>query len=186
MDQLAASAAAINELCSSLEDESLSTVTVSGLAASFTVQADDGTAYSFVATFTGASLPCPASLACTRGSVRGLAKANGKLGAKSSLAKAVAAAGRCVAVDLDWVAEAEEAGECSAPPPASRLPRPPRGMPRAATYSHAHATTTAACCGGLRKGLLAQTGQLALLGAAHAPSTACRRGQRRRDGGCLS
>lgn len=109
MDQLAASAAAINELCSSLEDESLSAVTVSGLAASFTVTADDGTAHRFVATFTGASLPCPASLACSSPSVRGLAKANSRLGAKSSLAKAVAAAGRCVAVDLDWVAEAEEA-----------------------------------------------------------------------------
>jgi hypothetical protein len=120
--QLAASAAAINELCSSLEDESLSSLTVSGSAASFTVRADDGTAFGFVATFTGASLPCPASLACTSGSVRGLAKANGKLCAKSTLAKAVAAAGRCVAVDLDWVAEAEEAaGTCCCAPPPARL-----------------------------------------------------------------
>ena len=132
--QLAASAAAINELCSSLEDESLSSVTVSGSAASFNVRGDDGMAYTFVATFAGASLPCPASLACTSGSVRGLAKANGKLGAKSSLAKAVAAAGRCVAVDLDWVAEAEEAGACCcAPPPARCSLRPPRACPGATT-----------------------------------------------------
>ena len=124
--QLRASAALINELCSSLEDESLSSVTVSGPAAIFTVQADDGTAYSFAATFTGASLPCPASLACTSGSVRGLAKANGKLAGRSSLTRAVAAAGRCVAVDLDWVAEAEAAGACcAAPAAASRVLRPP-------------------------------------------------------------
>ena len=107
---LEAQAAAINELRESLEDESLSAVTVEGPTARFTVNSEDGSAHTFAATFQGDALPGPASLACTSGTVRGLAKANGKLTAHSTLAKAVAAAGRCVAVDLDWVCEAEEAG----------------------------------------------------------------------------
>lgn len=105
---LRSSAAAIEELRSSLEEESLSPIVVDGSIARFTVQGEDGTAYSFTATFEGSAPPCPAHLACTSGNARGLAKANGKLATRSTLTRAVAAAGRCVAVDLDWVVEAEE------------------------------------------------------------------------------
>ncbi|KAL4444357.1 hypothetical protein ABPG75_012094 [Micractinium tetrahymenae] len=110
--RLEASASAVNELRDSLEEESLSTIEVEGAVARFTVRAEDGTAYPFSATFLGSSLPCAASLSCSR-TVRGLDKANGKLGAHSTLTRAVAAAGRCVAVDLDWVAEAEADGSGS-------------------------------------------------------------------------
>jgi hypothetical protein len=101
---LSSAAEAINELRDSLEEDTLSPVSVSGSVATFTVTAE-GKAYDFSATFSGES----ATLTCST-SVRGLAKANGKLAAHASLARALAAAGRCVAVDLDWVHEAEEHG----------------------------------------------------------------------------
>ncbi|EFN57878.1 hypothetical protein CHLNCDRAFT_141888 [Chlorella variabilis] len=104
---LIASASAINELRESLEEEGVSEIKVAGPVASFTVTTEDGTAYPFTATFKEHGA---ASLACPSRAPRGLAKANGKLAAKSSLAKAVAAAGRCVAVDLEWVFEAEGDG----------------------------------------------------------------------------
>lgn len=104
-----ASASAINELRESLEEEGVSEIKVAGPVASFTVTTEDGTAYPFTATFKEHGA---ASLACPSRAPRGLAKANGKLAAKSSLAKAVAAAGRCVAVDLEWVFEAEGDGAC--------------------------------------------------------------------------
>lgn len=107
---LKASAAAVNELRDSLEEESLSPVEVEGSQARFTVTADDGSSYTFTASFTGPAMPSAASLACSSGSVRGLAKANSKLAATSSLSRAIAAAGRCVSVDLDWVTEAEADG----------------------------------------------------------------------------
>ncbi len=108
-DVLSASADAVEELRSSLEEESLSRIEVEGGVARFTVRSEDGTAYLFSATFLGSLLPCGASLACSR-TVQGLDKANGKLGVSSTLTRAVAAAGRCVGVDLDWVAEAEAEG----------------------------------------------------------------------------
>lgn len=108
-EELKASADAVEELRSSLEEESLSPIEIEGPAARFTVRSEDGTAYPFVAVFLGSSLPCGASLSCSR-TVKGLIKANGKLGAHSTLTRAVAAAGRCVGVDLDWVAEAEAEG----------------------------------------------------------------------------
>lgn len=101
---LSSAADAINELRDSLEEDTLSRVSVSGSAATFTVTAE-AKAYDFSAAFSGDT----ATLTCSS-SVRGLAKANGKLAAKASLARAVAAAGRCVAVDLDWVQEAEKDG----------------------------------------------------------------------------
>lgn len=111
-EELKASADAVEELRSSLEEESLSPIEIEGPAARFTVRSEDGTAYPFVAVFLGSSLPCGASLSCSR-TVKGLIKANGKLGAHSTLTRAVAAAGRCVGVDLDWVAEAEAEGNGS-------------------------------------------------------------------------
>ncbi|PSC72558.1 baculoviral IAP repeat-containing 6-like isoform X2 isoform A [Micractinium conductrix] len=104
---LRSSAAAIGELVDSLGEESLSAVTVEGSAARFTVSGEDGEQWAFAALFAGSSLPCAATLTCAGDGVRGLAKANSKLAARTTLARAVAAAGRCVAVDLDWVCEAE-------------------------------------------------------------------------------
>ena len=99
-------AAAINELRSSLEDDTVSEVTVEGCTARFTVQAADGSQYAFTASFGDRGT----TLRCTSGSVKGLAKANSKLAACSSLQRAVAAAGRTVAadLDLDWVLETSE------------------------------------------------------------------------------
>lgn len=69
----------------------------------------------FTASFSGPSLPCPAALACT-GPARGLAKANGRLASGATLGRAVAAAGRCAGVDLDWVMECEDDGAPAQPP----------------------------------------------------------------------
>ena len=108
---LCEAAAAINELRDSLEDDTVSEVTVEGATALFTVQTADGSRYAFTASFGDRGT----TLRCTSGTVRGLAKANSKLAACGTLQRAVAAAGRCVAADLDWVCETlEEAGGCYA------------------------------------------------------------------------
>lgn len=105
---LSRAAAAINELRDSLEEESVSPIVVSGSEARFSVRGEQGS-LDFTATFSGASLPCPAVLAC-KGQARGLAKANARLAGGATLGRAVAAAGRCVAADLDWVTECEDDG----------------------------------------------------------------------------
>jgi hypothetical protein len=93
----------------SLDEGSLTDIRVKGDSVAFTVKSEDGTAHDFTANFQ--SLPGRATLECTSSSIRGLAKANGKLAASATLPKAIAAAGRCVAVDLDWVCEVEGDGE---------------------------------------------------------------------------
>lgn len=109
---LKSSAAAIQELCESLEEEALGPISVQGRTASFSVQAEDGGTHAFAATFQGDALPCPVVLACTSGSPPpGLARANKRLAQGCrSLACAVAAAGRTVGADLDWTTEAEGDG----------------------------------------------------------------------------
>lgn len=108
---LQAAAAAINELRESLEEDSITPITVSGSTAAFKVQ--DNSSLSFTATFSGASLPCPCVLAVTGGgsAKRGLVKANARLAGGATLGQAVAAAGLFAAVDLDWVTECED-GAC--------------------------------------------------------------------------
>jgi baculoviral IAP repeat-containing protein 6 len=115
--ELAAEVAAINELRESLEEDSISALELQGdrrVAFSVAAPAPAGRA-AFSLSVSEAYPAGPGLLACSTAPATPLEALNARLAARCPLGRAVAALGRQLGVDLEWVEEAaREAGAASA------------------------------------------------------------------------